>query len=96
MKSTTALIVRSAVPGETSAHTANARTEPAAAKKTRRFNELAGESVGSTVLDACEDSGSLMSIDVTVTGVPQVRVGGRGFRYRTRATRLPGAVVRAA
>jgi hypothetical protein len=66
MKVTTPLITLSAVSGEASAQRAKARTEPAAAMKTRRFKELVGVGGVSTGFDVREDSESLMSFDVTV------------------------------
>lgn len=75
MKSTTPLITLSAVSGEASAHRARARTEPAAARKTRRFKELVGVVVVSTGFDVREDSESLMSFDVTVVGMKPDEVG---------------------
>ncbi|GIZ95861.1 hypothetical protein TTY48_04730 [Tsukamurella sp. TY48] len=76
MNSTTPLITPSAVAGEASAHRAKARTEPAAAKKTRRFKELVGVESSSTGFDICEDSESLMSFNATVVVVQPYPVGG--------------------
>ncbi|BDH58287.1 hypothetical protein MTP03_32260 [Tsukamurella sp. PLM1] len=75
MKSTTPLITLSAVAGEASAQRANARTEPAAARKTRRFKELVGVGVVSAGVDVSEDAKSLMAFDVTVEGVKPDEVG---------------------
>ncbi|BDD81914.1 hypothetical protein TPB0596_16770 [Tsukamurella pulmonis] len=66
MKVTTPLITLSAVSGEASAQRARARTEPAAARKTRRFKELVGVGGVSAGVDVREDSESLMALDVTV------------------------------
>ncbi|GAA1079323.1 hypothetical protein GCM10009648_15670 [Tsukamurella spumae] len=97
MKETTPLITLSAVSGEASAQRAKARTEPAAAMKTRRLRELVGVDVVSAGFDVREDSESLMPFDATATGVNRGEVPGTGSprcEHSRRHEKLEGDVCR--